>query len=103
MANTPNQPLSARCARAAGIVRGDATFRNGCPRLARILFDHDDAYFYLLLVTLVPDAFNQSIVLTDSFGASRLLYFSFATLTTTGYGDIAPVHPWRGAWLTKRQ
>jgi ion channel len=51
------------------------------------------AYFYLLLVTLVPNAFNQSIVLTDSFGASRLLYFSFATLTTTGYGDIAPVHP----------
>jgi Ion channel len=51
------------------------------------------AYFYLLLFTLVPNAFNQSIVLTDSFGASRLLYFSFATLTTTGYGDIAPVHP----------
>ena len=51
------------------------------------------AYFYLLLVTVVPNAFNQSIVLTDPFGASRLLYFSFATLTTTGYGDIAPVHP----------
>jgi hypothetical protein len=51
------------------------------------------AYFYLLLVTLVPNAFSQSIVLTDSFGASRLLYFSFATITTTGYGDIAPVHP----------
>src|ERR1700739_2192110 len=27
MANTPNQPLRARCARTAGIVRGDATFR----------------------------------------------------------------------------
>ena len=51
------------------------------------------AYFFLLLVTLVPDAFNKSIVLTDSFGATRLLYFSFATITTTGYGDIAPVHP----------
>jgi hypothetical protein len=51
------------------------------------------AYFYLLLVILVPNAFNQSIVLTRSFGASRLLYFSFATITTTGYGDIAPVHP----------
>jgi Ion channel len=182
MANTPNQPLSARCARVAGIIRGDATFKNLCPRLARILFPHDDAdrcrccssfpqsrfadchlvafaaalaanlfrhesrsvlvnfifygaelafvivlasvvgqavfghgrvtfhriqgaiafylliavifaYFYLLLVTPVPNAFNQSIVLNDSFGASRLLYFSFATLTTTGYGDIAPVHP----------
>ena len=51
------------------------------------------AYFFLLLVTLVPDAFNKSIALTDSFGATRLLYFSFATITTTGYGDIAPVHP----------
>ena len=38
------------------------------------------AYFFLLLVTLVPNAFSQSIVLTDSFGASRLLYFSFATI-----------------------
>jgi len=182
MANTPNQPLSARCARTVGIVRGDATFRNGCPRLTAVLLYHDDAdrrrccssvpqprnadchpdcirsgigseliparieirasqfhllhggvgirnradvgrwpsrvrpwtgnvssdpgrhcllspdcrdirLLFLLLVTLVPDAFNKSIVLTDSFGATRLLYFSFATITTTGYGDIAPVHP----------
>jgi hypothetical protein len=25
--------------------------------------------------------------------ASQLIYFSFATLKTTGYGDIAPIHP----------
>jgi Ion channel len=25
--------------------------------------------------------------------ASNLIYFSFATLTTTGYGDVSPVHP----------
>jgi hypothetical protein len=25
--------------------------------------------------------------------ASNLIYFSFVTLTTTGYGDIFPVHP----------
>ena len=25
--------------------------------------------------------------------ASQVIYFSFTTLTTTGYGDIAPVHP----------
>jgi voltage-gated potassium channel Kch len=24
---------------------------------------------------------------------TRLIYFSFATLTTVGYGDITPVHP----------
>jgi hypothetical protein len=26
-------------------------------------------------------------------GPSNLIYFSFVTLTTTGYGDIFPVHP----------
>jgi hypothetical protein len=25
--------------------------------------------------------------------ASNLIYFSFVTLTTTGYGDVFPVHP----------
>ena len=25
--------------------------------------------------------------------ATQLIYFSFATMTTTGYGDIAPLHP----------
>jgi hypothetical protein len=25
--------------------------------------------------------------------ASSLVYFSFVTLTSTGYGDIVPVHP----------
>jgi hypothetical protein len=29
----------------------------------------------------------------DSVLASRLLYFSFVTLTSTGYGDIVPIHP----------
>jgi len=25
--------------------------------------------------------------------ATQLIYFSFATMTTTGYGDISPLHP----------
>jgi hypothetical protein len=25
--------------------------------------------------------------------ASKLIYFSFVTLTSTGYGDVFPVHP----------
>jgi hypothetical protein len=29
----------------------------------------------------------------DAALASNLIYFSFATLTTTGYGDVFPVHP----------
>ena len=25
--------------------------------------------------------------------ASQVIYFSLATMTTTGYGDVSPVHP----------
>jgi hypothetical protein len=40
-----------------------------------------------------PDAF-KGIVLEDNAAlASELFYLSFATLTTTGYGDIVPIHP----------
>jgi hypothetical protein len=42
---------------------------------------------------IVPDAFT-GIRLEDSPAlASTLFYFSFVTLTSTGYGDIVPVHP----------
>jgi hypothetical protein len=30
---------------------------------------------------------------TENGTGSALLYFSFTTLTTAGYGDITPVHP----------
>ena len=41
----------------------------------------------------VPDAFS-GLTLEDSPAmASKLIYFSFVTLTSTGYGDIYPVHP----------
>jgi hypothetical protein len=39
------------------------------------------------------DAFSGSKFEYDSALASRLLYFSFVTLTSTGYGDIVPIHP----------
>ncbi|MGZ5877370.1 MAG: ion channel [Bradyrhizobium sp.] len=43
--------------------------------------------------SLAPKAFS-GLSLEDSPAlASDLIYFSFATLTTTGYGDIVPVHP----------
>jgi hypothetical protein len=43
--------------------------------------------------TLVPKAFSGMTVEDSPALASNLIYFSFATLTTTGYGDIFPVHP----------
>jgi hypothetical protein len=41
----------------------------------------------------IPDAFKGVTFEDDATLASELFYLSFATLTTTGYGDITPVHP----------
>jgi len=43
--------------------------------------------------TLIPKAFSGLSIEDSPALASNLVYFSFATLTTTGYGDIFPVHP----------
>ncbi|HEV7600350.1 MAG TPA: ion channel [Bradyrhizobium sp.] len=43
--------------------------------------------------SLAPKAFSGLSVEDSPALASNLIYFSFATLTTTGYGDIFPVHP----------
>jgi hypothetical protein len=51
------------------------------------------AALFTFVGTLVPTAFYGMPVEDSPALASRLIYFSFATLTTTGYGDIHPVHP----------
>ena len=49
---------------------------------------------YRLLAILLPGAFSNLPQSGSEHGSgATLLYFSFATLTTLGYGDIAPVHP----------
>lgn len=48
---------------------------------------------YTFIGTLVPSAFAGMKVEDSPKLASQLIYFSFATLTTTGYGDVAPLHP----------
>lgn len=48
---------------------------------------------YTFIGTLVPEAFSGMKVEDSPKLASQLIYFSFATLTTTGYGDVAPLHP----------
>ena len=46
-----------------------------------------------LLVYLLPNAYsNISPGVKDNI--STMIYFSFTTLTTTGYGDIVPLHPY---------
>lgn len=49
---------------------------------------------YSLVALCVPDAFNGLGPLRDNLAvAGNLTYFSFVTLTTIGYGDITPLHP----------
>lgn len=49
---------------------------------------------YRLLDDLLPNAFSGLPPTGKEFGSgAALLYFSFSTLTTLGYGDILPVHP----------
>jgi hypothetical protein len=55
------------------------------------------AIIFVALFTFVgsaiPKAFSGLVVEDSPALASNLIYFSFTTLTTTGYGDIFPVHP----------
>jgi hypothetical protein len=49
---------------------------------------------YRFLNALVPAAFNCNPPCGTEHGSgAALLYFSFSTLTTVGYGDITPVYP----------
>ena len=51
------------------------------------------AALFTLVGSLVPDAFTSLKVEDSPELASRVIYFSFVTLTTTGYGDLSPLHP----------
>jgi hypothetical protein len=46
------------------------------------------------IVLLVPNAFSNQGPIQANFAVSNLIYFSFVTLTTIGYGDIVPLHPY---------
>jgi hypothetical protein len=49
--------------------------------------------FYAPLAVVNPDAFSQPVADPDGHAGASLIYFSFVTLTTLGYGDISPVSP----------
>ncbi len=52
------------------------------------------ASVYRILAETLPDAYHGLPPLSDPPGFNAAMtYFSFATLTTVGYGDIVPVHP----------
>ena len=50
---------------------------------------------YQMVALTIPGAFRFPEDFAGSPDALRrlLIYFSYITLTTTGYGDITPVHP----------
>jgi hypothetical protein len=48
---------------------------------------------YIFIGLLLPEAFKNMTFADDSGVASAAFYFSLATLTSTGYGDVVPVHP----------
>ena len=55
-------------------------------------------YLYSIIHTVNPSAFGQvttakisSASLPETSGLQPLVYLSFVTMTTLGYGDIAPV------------
>jgi Ion channel len=52
------------------------------------------AFGYKLLMETLPDAihFESSLGRIPTGEPSRLIYFSFSTLTSVSYGDVRPVH-----------
>jgi ion channel len=50
---------------------------------------------FAFVALLAPDAFKGLGPIREDFSfAGSLIYFSFTTLTTTGFGDIVPIHPY---------
>jgi len=51
------------------------------------------AYFYSLVLSFYPAALTAGGTPIVETKVSELLYFSFTVLSSTGFGDITPVHP----------
>jgi len=54
------------------------------------------SFFYYIVALTIPHAFNwpEGLAAGNWQGAQQLLtYFSFTTLTTTGFGDVTPAIP----------
>jgi hypothetical protein len=48
---------------------------------------------FTIVGLIVPNAFSGMSFEDNPALASKVIYFSFVTLTSTGYGDVFPVHP----------
>jgi Ion channel len=48
---------------------------------------------FTIVGMLFPQAFSGMVLVDNPALASNVIYFSFVTMTSTGYGDVFPVHP----------
>ena len=48
---------------------------------------------YSIVGLIVPNAFSGMTFEDNPALASKVIYFSFVTMTSTGYGDVFPLHP----------
>ena len=60
-----------------------------------LLIGYTWTFAYQLVVQRAPGAihFEAGVADTPSREPNHLIYFSFTTLTTVGYGDVRPIHP----------
>jgi hypothetical protein len=88
------------------VVLGSAVFGPGRVTIHRILgaiaiyinVAATCALAYRMIDALGPGAFSSNLVgAHPGHRIADLIYFSFATLTTSGYGDIVPVQPFARA------
>lgn len=78
-------------------VSGDLIFASLCVYL---LIGVIWAYVYLMMELVTPEAFSIDIDVQQGYSAllRELLYYSYVTLTTLGYGDITPGTPIARSW-----
>jgi Ion channel len=50
-------------------------------------------YLQAIVLFFEPGALGTAVAVADASAGAKILYFSFTTLTTVGYGDIVPLHP----------
>jgi len=58
------------------------------------------AHAYFILLLLQPGAFNTPPTVGSIDEMPQFVYYSFVTLTTVGYGDMTPVHPFARSLAT---
>ncbi|MEQ1949867.1 ion channel [Mesorhizobium yinganensis] len=84
-----------------GLVTAEAVFRGGRITYHRIagaillylLIALAFATLFIFVGLAIPEAFKGITFEENSGLASEVFYLSFVTLTSTGYGDLVPVHP----------